>query len=49
MIVNPMRFSEAEVPHAAPPTLGQHTREVLQGLLGLADTELAELASRAVI
>jgi crotonobetainyl-CoA:carnitine CoA-transferase CaiB-like acyl-CoA transferase len=48
MIVNPMRFSEAEVPHAAPPTLGQHTREVLQGLLGVSDAELDALASGEV-
>jgi len=48
MIVNPMRFSEAEVPHVAPPTLGQHTREVLQGLLGVSDAELEALASSAV-
>ncbi|WP_418319773.1 CaiB/BaiF CoA transferase family protein [Piscinibacter sakaiensis] len=49
MIVSPMRFSEAEAVHAAPPTLGQHTREVLQGLLGMADAELDALASNQII
>lgn len=49
MIANPMRFSATELPHAAPPTLGQHNREVLQGLLGLDDDELAALAARQVV
>jgi crotonobetainyl-CoA:carnitine CoA-transferase CaiB-like acyl-CoA transferase len=49
MIANPMRFSGAELAHVAPPTLGQHNREVLQGLLGLDDDELADLAARQVV
>jgi crotonobetainyl-CoA:carnitine CoA-transferase CaiB-like acyl-CoA transferase len=48
MIVNPMRFSDAEVPHVAPPTLGQHTRVVLKTLLGLDEAELDDLAQRAI-
>jgi crotonobetainyl-CoA:carnitine CoA-transferase CaiB-like acyl-CoA transferase len=39
-------------PHAIElpaPTLGQHTREVLRGLLGLADTELDTLERERVI
>jgi crotonobetainyl-CoA:carnitine CoA-transferase CaiB-like acyl-CoA transferase len=48
MIASPMRFSAAEVAHVAPPTLGQHTREVLQDLLGLGDTELDDLAAREI-
>lgn len=49
MIANPMRFSGAELAHVAPPTLGQHNREVLQGLLGLDDDELADLAARQIV
>lgn len=48
MIVNPMRFSDMEVPHVAPPTLGQHTRVVLKTLLGLGEAELDDLAQRAI-
>jgi crotonobetainyl-CoA:carnitine CoA-transferase CaiB-like acyl-CoA transferase len=39
-------------PHAIElpaPTLGQHTREVLRGLLGLADAELGALERERVI
>jgi formyl-CoA transferase len=31
------------------PELGEHTREVLTDLLGLSDTELAELEERRVV
>ena len=49
MIANPMRFSAAEIAHEAPPTLGQHTREVLKDLLGLGNAEVDELAKREVV
>jgi crotonobetainyl-CoA:carnitine CoA-transferase CaiB-like acyl-CoA transferase len=33
----------------APPTLGQHTDEVLQELLGINEAERSELAERGII
>ena len=37
----PLRFSETPLEnYAAPPTLGQHNAEVLQGLLGLTQQEM---------
>jgi crotonobetainyl-CoA:carnitine CoA-transferase CaiB-like acyl-CoA transferase len=47
----PARFSDLErdLHRAAPPTLGQHNREVLQGELGLEDDEIAELEAEQVI
>ena len=50
LVSNPIRFREApircEVP---PPLLGQHTREVLTGLLGLSTAQLEELSSAKAI
>ena len=49
-IANPMRFSETPVEYRrAPPLLGQHTREVLVGTLGLAEGEVDRLADEKVI
>ncbi|MFV0259391.1 MAG: CaiB/BaiF CoA transferase family protein [Acidimicrobiales bacterium] len=46
----PVHFSgtDWEITRAAP-TLGQHNRDVLGGILGLSDDELAELAEQGVI
>ncbi|MBI5911670.1 MAG: CoA transferase [Betaproteobacteria bacterium] len=49
LIANPMRFSDATIDHQAPPTLGQHNREILQGLLGLSNRDMADLAARGII
>ncbi len=49
LIANPMRFSDATIDHQAPPTLGQHNRDILQGLLGLSDQDIANLAARKII
>ncbi len=49
MIANPMRFSDATIRHETPPTLGQHNREILQGLLGLSDPDMADLSARGII
>ena len=49
-IASPMRFSKTPVEYdRPPPLLGQHTREVLGGLLGMPDHELDRLASTKVI
>ena len=44
LIASPMKFSGTPLAHEAPPpTLGQHTDEVLRNLLGLDDTAIARL------
>jgi crotonobetainyl-CoA:carnitine CoA-transferase CaiB-like acyl-CoA transferase len=44
-----MRFSETPVEYEAPPPLlGQHTREVLSGVLGMSGEEMDRLAARKI-
>jgi crotonobetainyl-CoA:carnitine CoA-transferase CaiB-like acyl-CoA transferase len=50
LVRSPMRFSETPVQHdMPPPTLGQHTDEVLTALLGKNPSEIARLRSEEVI
>jgi crotonobetainyl-CoA:carnitine CoA-transferase CaiB-like acyl-CoA transferase len=50
MVASPIRLSATPVRHdAAPPTLGQHTREVLSAVLGMTDGEIEELRAKGVI
>src|SRR5712691_2992884 len=50
LIRSPMRFSETPVAHKLPPpTLGQHTEDVLRGLLKIADADIAKLRAEGVI
>jgi crotonobetainyl-CoA:carnitine CoA-transferase CaiB-like acyl-CoA transferase len=50
LVRSPMRFSETPVEQGVPPpTLGQHTEEVLKGLLGKSEAELARLRSDGVV
>jgi crotonobetainyl-CoA:carnitine CoA-transferase CaiB-like acyl-CoA transferase len=50
VVASPMKFSATPIPYdVAPPTLGQHTREVLQGLLGMEPARLDALQSEGVI
>jgi crotonobetainyl-CoA:carnitine CoA-transferase CaiB-like acyl-CoA transferase len=50
LIGNPMKFSETPVTYRhAPPTLGQHTDEVLKEWLGLAEGEIADLRTRGIV
>jgi crotonobetainyl-CoA:carnitine CoA-transferase CaiB-like acyl-CoA transferase len=50
LVANPIRLSETPVEYrAAPPLLGQHTREILETLLGMSGEEIAALASSGVI
>jgi crotonobetainyl-CoA:carnitine CoA-transferase CaiB-like acyl-CoA transferase len=47
-----MPFRESEKPFAVrspPPTLGEHNREILGGLLGLSDSEIEQLARDGII
>ena len=50
LAANPIKFSGTPITrYTAPPTLGQHTNEVLKSLLDMTDAELAELAATGVI
>ena len=47
-----MPFRESTKPfpiRKSPPTLGEHNREILGGLLGLSDAELDQLAREGII
>ena len=47
-----MPFRETDEPFSirtAPPTLGEHNREILGGLLGLSDAEIDQLAREGII
>jgi len=49
-IASPLRLSAAPVRYRLPPpTLGEHTREVLGRLLDLSSNELDDLARRGAI
>jgi formyl-CoA transferase len=50
LVRSPMRFSGTALEHGIPPpTLGQHTEEVLKNLLGKAPAEIARLRSGGII
>ena len=50
LVRSPMRFSETPIEHqASPPLLGQHTDEVLRGLLGKSEGEVARLRSEGIV
>jgi crotonobetainyl-CoA:carnitine CoA-transferase CaiB-like acyl-CoA transferase len=50
LVRSPMRFSGTPIEHnAPPPALGQHTDEVLRGVLGLGDDAIARLRADGVI
>jgi formyl-CoA transferase len=50
LVRSPMRFSGTPVEHELPPpTLGQHTEEILRGILKLGDTEISRLRAEGVI
>ncbi len=50
LVASPIRLSGPPLdPPSAPPTLGQHTREVLGEVLGLDEAELDGLSARGVI
>jgi crotonobetainyl-CoA:carnitine CoA-transferase CaiB-like acyl-CoA transferase len=49
-VASPLRFSETPVTYELPPpTLGQHTREVLNRILGLDDARIDALGARGII
>ena len=50
LVASPMRFSETPLDYRlAPPLLGQHTDEVLRGLLGKSDAEIEKLRDEGAI
>jgi crotonobetainyl-CoA:carnitine CoA-transferase CaiB-like acyl-CoA transferase len=50
LIGNPLKLSETPVSYRRPPpTLGQHTDEVLEELLGLGGEECAKLRAAGII
>jgi len=49
-VASPMRFSATPVEYKlAPPVLGQHTEEILRGLLQLDDAAIARLRAEGII
>lgn len=46
---NPAKLSDHEDSYGPPPLLGQHTDEVLRGLLGMSDTEIQKLHQDSAI
>ena len=50
LTANPIHFRETPLRYEVPPpTLGQHTREVLTGLLGMSDADLERLSAAQAI
>jgi crotonobetainyl-CoA:carnitine CoA-transferase CaiB-like acyl-CoA transferase len=50
LVRSPMRFSETPVEHEAPPpTLGQHTEEILRRVLELGDAQIAKLRADGIV
>ena len=50
LLASPMRFADTPVTYeVAPPLLGQHTREVLQQVLGYDDARIDALQAQRVI
>lgn len=49
-LANPARLSQTPPQYERPaPLLGEHTREILSGVLGLSDAEINQLAAEEVI
>ena len=49
-VASPMRFSATPVEYKlAPPTLGQHTDEILRGVLGMGEAEIAALRADGAV
>jgi crotonobetainyl-CoA:carnitine CoA-transferase CaiB-like acyl-CoA transferase len=50
VVASPIRLSRTPVSYEVPPpALGEHTREVLVGLLGMADAEVDALRERGIV
>jgi crotonobetainyl-CoA:carnitine CoA-transferase CaiB-like acyl-CoA transferase len=50
LVASPMRFSGTPIKHEVPPpALGQHTEEILRGVLKKSDAEIAELKTTGIV
>jgi crotonobetainyl-CoA:carnitine CoA-transferase CaiB-like acyl-CoA transferase len=50
LVANPIRLSETPVQyHHAPPALGEHTEEILTGLLGINSEQLVRLRKDSIV
>jgi crotonobetainyl-CoA:carnitine CoA-transferase CaiB-like acyl-CoA transferase len=50
LVASPMRFSATPLEFKAPPpTLGQHTDEVLRGVLDMSDADIAQLRGAGIV
>jgi len=50
LVANPIRFSEHPIAYdRPPPLLGEHTRQVLHGVLGLSEGEVQTLSDAGVL
>lgn len=45
----PLRFSDSDIRISAPPNLGEHNRRIFVDLLGMTETEVAELAQTGAL
>jgi len=50
LLANPIKYSETPIAYRhPPPTLGQHTDEILRGRLGLSEAAISQLRARGVV
>jgi crotonobetainyl-CoA:carnitine CoA-transferase CaiB-like acyl-CoA transferase len=49
VVASPIRLSQTPVRHGTPPLLGEHTGEVLGGVLGMGEAEFEGLRRDGVI
>jgi crotonobetainyl-CoA:carnitine CoA-transferase CaiB-like acyl-CoA transferase len=50
IVANPLKFSETPVQYGrAPPSLGEHTTEILREVLGIEESDLGDLIAQGVI
>jgi crotonobetainyl-CoA:carnitine CoA-transferase CaiB-like acyl-CoA transferase len=49
-VANPIKFSDTPIQYgAAPPTLGQHTNQILRDELGLSEEDIETLRRKGIV